>query len=482
MIKEVEGSSLKNLRVQILLIICLCFLGLSSIVGATESLYDIAYQTYIYAYPMVLTKATQLTQNIPDNQFLHYRDVPSPSNRDVVRPNRDTMYSLAWLNLNEGPILLTVPQTRGHYYLVQLMDMWTDTFASPGSRTTGSEGGQFLIVGPNWNGQLPDATDPKIKEFINDFRLIKSPTNQVWIVCRDEIGNEEDYSDLHAIQDGYRLEQIGNPTDLPAQAELAPREDPRFLALTQMIENSKMIPPQIIAQMDAGTFFETFAELMIDNPPHIQDWPIVALMSQIGIQPGKQFDFHSVEQNVQDTIRQAAQDAQKNIQVQIPFPVVDNWRFMTQHSGSYGTSYLFRAAIAYIELGANLPEDAVYPVTHIDCNSDVLDGSKNYVVHFEPGQIPPTYSFWSLTVYDSSGYLVENPMKRYNLNSKQNELKLNPDGSLDIYLQSTSPGPEWEPNWLPVPASGRFDLTLRIYWPKRGVLDGTWKLPKVCPR
>ena len=161
-------------------------------------------------------------------------------------------------------------------------------------------------------------------------------------------------------------------------------------------------------------------------------------------------------------------------------PVVDNWRFMTQHSGSYGTSYLFPGAIAYIGLGANLPEDAVYPVTHIDCNSDVLDGSKNYVVLLNQGKSHRHIHFGRLRCM-THRYLVENPMKRYNLNSKQNELKLNPDGSLDIYLQSTSPGPEWEPNWLPVPASGRFDLTLRIYWPK-GSLDGTWKLPKVCPR
>ena len=236
MIKEVEGSSLKNLRVQILLIICLCFLGLSSIVGATESLYDIAYQTYIYAYPMVLTKATQLTQNIPDNQFLHYRDVPSPSNRDVVRPNRDTMYSLAWLNLNEGPILLTVPQTQGHYYLVQLMDMWTDTFASPGSRTTGSEGGQFLIVGPNWNGQLPDATDPKIKEFINDFRLIKSPTNQVWIVCPGEIGMKKTILTFTPYKMAIAWSKLEIPRISPLQPN-SPSGRSSFSCLTQMIEN-----------------------------------------------------------------------------------------------------------------------------------------------------------------------------------------------------------------------------------------------------
>ena len=166
---------------------------LSGTAIATESLYDIAYQTCVYAYPLVLTKATQLSQNIPDNHFVHFRKLPSPSNRDIVRPNRDTMYSIAWLNLNKGPILLTVPETIDRYYLVQIMDMWTDTFAGPSSRTTGSEGGRFLIVGPNWDGQLPETTSPEIKELINDFRLIKSPTNQVWIMVRIEAGSEAEY-------------------------------------------------------------------------------------------------------------------------------------------------------------------------------------------------------------------------------------------------------------------------------------------------
>jgi len=455
---------------------------LSGTVMATENLYDIAYQTYIYAYPLVLTKATQLTQNIPDNHFSHLRTLPSPSNRNVVRPNRDTMYSIAWLNLSDGPILLTVPETIDRYYLVQIMDMWTDTFAGPSSRTTGSEGGQFLIVGPNWDGQLPETTSPEIKELTNDFRLIKSPTNQVWIMVRIEAGSETEYSIVHEIQDGYQLEQIGIPKDQSSQTLSSPRKDPRFPKIIQAIEKGVITPPQVVEQMDAATFFETFAELMIENPPHIQDWPIVTLMSQIGIIPGKVLDFESLDKNVQDALNQATQDALKNIQNQNPIPFVNNWRFLPMFTGSYGANYMFRAAIAFTGLAANLPEDAVYPVTNIDCNSEIFDGSKKYVVHFEKDQIPPTNAFWSLTVYDSEIYLIENPIHRYNLTSRQNVMKLNPDGSLDIYLQNSSPGAEWESNWLPVPSNEPFSITLRIYWPKREVLDGTWKLPKVCPR
>ena len=332
---------------------------LSGTAIATESLYDIAYQTCVYAYPLVLTKATQLSQNIPDNHFVHFRKLPSPSNRDIVRPNRDTMYSIAWLNLNKGPILLTVPETIDRYYLVQIMDMWTDTFAGPSSRTTGSEGGRFLIVGPNWDGQLPETTSPEIKELINDFRLIKSPTNQVWIMVRIEAGSEAEYPIVQKIQDGYQLEQIGIPKDQSSQILSNPRKDPRFLKITQAIEKGAVTPPQVIEQMDAATFFEIFTELMIENPPHIQDWPIVALMSQIGIIPGKALHFESLDENVQNALNQAVQDALKDIHVQTPIPFKDYWRFMPMFTGSYGANYMFRAAIAFTGLGANLPEDAV---------------------------------------------------------------------------------------------------------------------------
>ncbi len=301
-------------------------------------------------------------------------------------------------------------------------------------------------------------------------------------MVRIEAGSEAEYPIVQKIQDGYQLEQIGIPKDQSSQILSNPRKDPRFLKITQAIEKGAATPPQVVEKMDAATFFETFTELMIENPPHIQDWPIVALMSQIGIIPGKVLHFESLDENVQNALNQAVQDALKDIHVQTPIPFKDYWRFMPMFTGSYGANYMFRAAIAFTGLGANLPEDAVYPVTNIDCNSEILDGSKNYVVHFEKDQIPPTNAFWSLTVYDSEIYLIENPIHRYNLTSRQNVMKLNPDGSLDIYLQDSSPGVEWESNWLPIPSDEPFSITLRIYWPKREVLEGIWKLPKVCPR
>ena len=191
---------MRKLMLYFLLITCFFLLVTSDFAIATENIYEIGFQTYVFAYPIVLMKATQIKQNIPDNQFLHYRDLPLPSDRDIVRWNRDTLYSMAWLDLSEGPVLLTVPKTGDHYYLLQMMDMWTDTFAGPSSRTTGSEGGQFLIVGPNWDGQLSSISLPNIDELINSYKLIKSPTNQVWIVGRTEIGDEDDYYSIHEIQ------------------------------------------------------------------------------------------------------------------------------------------------------------------------------------------------------------------------------------------------------------------------------------------
>ena len=473
---------MKNIVIHLFLITSLFFLIPSGIAKATESLYEIAYQTYIYAYPIVLMKSTQIKQNVPVNQFLHYRELPLPSDRDIVRWNRDTLYSMAWLNLSDGPVLLTVPKTGDRYYLLQILDMWTDTFAGPSSRTTGSEGGQFLIVGPNWDGQISSISLPNIDELVNSYKLIKSPTNQVWIVGRTEIGDEDDYSSIHEIQDGYHLEQISDQKVQSNQKEAASNNESHFLKIANEFKNGALDPPQVVAQMNAATFFEIFSQLMIENPPHINDWPIVAIMNKIGIIPGKILDFKSLDQNVQEVLNQAAKDALKAIGEQSPVPVVNNWRYITTFMGSYGTSYMMRAVIALTGLGANLPEDSVYAVTYRDCNNEYFNGSKNYIIHFEKDMTPPANAFWSLIIYDSSGYIVENPINRYSLNSKQNLMKFNPDGSLDIYLQNSSPGAEWESNWLPVPPSGLFNVTLRIYWPKRDALDGTWILPKVYPR
>ncbi len=278
---------MRKLMLYFLLITCFFLLVTSDFAIATENIYEIGFQTYVFAYPIVLMKATQIKQNIPDNQFLHYRDLPLPSDRDIVRWNRDTLYSMAWLDLSEGPVLLTVPKTGDHYYLLQMMDMWTDTFAGPSSRTTGSEGGQFLIVGPNWDGQLSSISLPNIDELINSYKLIKSSTNQVWIVGRTEIGGEDDYSSIHEIQDGYHLEKIIDQKIKPSQKEATSNNESHFLKITNEFKNGVLDPPQVIAQMDAATFFEIFSQLMIENPPHINDWPMVAIMSKIGIIPGK---------------------------------------------------------------------------------------------------------------------------------------------------------------------------------------------------
>lgn len=159
---------------------------------------------------------------------------------------------------------------------------------------------------------------------------------------------------------------------------------------------------------------------------------------------------------------------------------VNGWRIPKKNIAAFGTDYDTRAFIALIALGANLPEDALYPTTFVDGQGHLLNGGNRYVLHFDAGLTPPVNTFWSVTMYDQDSFFVENPIHRYAISSWM-PLKRNADGSLDIYIQHESPGADEEGNWLPAP-EGAFNLTLRMYWPKAekpSILDGTWTPPSV---
>ena len=433
-----------------------------------QRLYQIGVQAYIYAYPMLLMEITRrVATNVPApagagapmNQFAHLRAFPNHEFRDVVRPNADTLYSIAWLDVAREPIVLSVPDTSGRYYLLQMLDMWSEVFASPGSRTSGTAAGNFAIVGPGWSGDLPEGVEP-----------IRAPTNIVWIIGRTQTNGKADYENVHRIQDGYQLtplNQWGKSYSPPAKS------------LVDASVDKKTPPPAQIDEMNAKTFFETFARLMKTNPPHEVDWPMVAQLKQIGIVPGSDFDFSKLDVSTQAVLQQAVGDARKMIaeKAKRPAELVNGWQINRDFMGSYGASYLQRAYVAQIALGANVAEEAVYPMTGVDGKGQPLGGNKRYVIHFRKPQIPPVRAFWSITMYDADGYMVKNPIERYAIGDRD-KLKLNQDGSLDLYLQRTSPGADKQSNWLPAPA-GAFNLTMRLYWPQTAILTGTWNPPPV---
>ena len=237
----------------------------------------------------------------------------------------------------------------------------------------------------------------------------------------------------------------------------------------------KTPPPTQVAQMDAAAFFGLFAKLLKANPPHEMDWNMVVLLRRLGIVPGDAFEFSRLPATARRALERAVPVAQELIAGHKAGDVVDGWSIARQVMGSYGTSYTHRAHIAMVGLGANLPEDAVYPMSVTDAEGLPYHGRNRYVLHFDKDELPPVNGFWSLAMYDSSGYFVDNPARRYSIGDRD-DLVFNDDGSLDIYVQHESPGKAREANWLPAPAD-KFNVVLRLYWPRTPILTGEWTPP-----
>jgi hypothetical protein len=239
-------------------------------------------------------------------------------------------------------------------------------------------------------------------------------------------------------------------------------------------------PPKIqVDTMPAGKYFAYAAELLKLQPPHMTDQPIIAQMRRIGIEPGKSFDLAKLDPALRKGLESAPEDAQKLMEWKVATlaRVANNWSMNTDTMGVYGNYYLKRAIIAQLGLGANLPEDAIYPLNLGDESGKPLDGANKYTIHFEKDATPPVNAFWSVTLYDPDGFQVANSLNRFAVSSWM-PFKRDPDGSLTLYFQNENPGKDKEVNWLPAP-KGAFNLTMRLYGPKSEALTGKWNPPPV---
>jgi hypothetical protein len=435
-----------------------------------EEAFKTATDAYVYGYPLVTMEmtrrvmtnvATVEAMRMPMGQFGSAREYPSAAFRDVTAPNADTLYSVAWLDLAKEPYVLSLPDEDGRYYLMPMLSGWTDVFEVPGKRTTGTKAQKYAITGPGWKGKLPEG----VTEY-------KSPTSMVWLLGRTYCtGTPQDYKAVHAIQDEYcvvPLSAYGKPYTAPKG-----KVDPKIDMKTPVRDQ--------VNRMDAATYFNTLALLMKDNPPAKADAPMVEKMAKIGIVPGKDFDVSKLDPAVAKGLQGVPKAAQEKITgfFKDAGKEVNGWQIMTK-TGIYETDYLQRAFVTAIGLGANRPQDAVYPTSVVDGEGKPYDGANKCVMHFPKGQTPPAKGFWSLTMYDADYFFVKNPLNRYTVSSRF-DFKYNKDGSLDLYIQKGSPGKEKESNWLPAPA-GKFILMLRLYWPQEtapSILDGTWEPPAV---
>jgi hypothetical protein len=443
-----------------------------------QEAHAIGVDAYLYFYPLVTMDLTrkQMTNlpagkefgSGPPNTFNNVPAYPSASDKVVVRPNFDTLYSSAWLDLTREPVIISVPDTNGRYYLLPMLDMWTDVFASPGWRTTGTQAQHLLIAPAGWRPDLRD-------RFIDEFRLprdvqrIDAPTPHVWIIGRTKTDGPPDYDAVHKIQAGLKVTPLSEWGGTPRPPEV--KTDPSI--------DMKTPPKSQVDAMPADKYFAYAAELLKVNPPHVTDQPIIARMKRIGIEPGKSFDMGTISPVVRSALEAAPAAAQRLIEWKLPTlaRVANHWSMNTDTMGVYGNYYLKRAIIAQQGLGANLPEDAIYPFSLGDQDGRPLDGASKYTLHFDKAELPPVDAFWSVTLYDSDGYQVANPLNRFALSSWM-PFKYDPDGSLTLYFQNESPGKNKEDNWLPAP-KGAFNLTLRLYAPKAEALTGKWTPPPV---
>ena len=431
---------------------------------------ELGTEAYIYGYSLITMVYTRrVITNVPQvvgthgpmGQLIRLREYPTAAFKDVTAPNADTLYTTCFLDVGKEPYVLSLPDAHGRYYLFPMLDGWTDVFQVPGKRTTGTGPQTYAITGPGWKGKLPKG----VKEY-------KSPTAIVWVLGRIYCtGTPEDYATVHKMQDEITvvpLSAYGKPYTAP-EGKVDPSIDMKTPVRDQ------------VNGLSAEAYFSLLAALLKDNPPAKAGAPMVTKLAKLGIVPGQAFDASKLGEEGAKALAEVPKLGFEKIMGHFKEAgrMENGWTFTTK-TGLYGTDYLQRALVTAIGLGANRPQDAVYPTSEVDAEGRPYSGANKYVIHFPKGQLPPADGFWSLTMYNGEYFFVANPLNRYSISARQN-LKANADGSVDLYIQNESPGADKESNWLPAPTD-KFILMLRLYWPKEkspSILNGTWKIPAV---
>jgi hypothetical protein len=303
-------------------------------------------------------------------------------------------------------------------------------------------------------------------------RLIRAPTPCVWIIGRTQTNGPADYPAVHALQDGMVVTPLSRwgGTPVPPQAPADPAVDMDTPPLDQ------------VNALSGRDYFALATELLRVHPPHATDWSMLARMDRIGLRPGERLDHDALDATTRAALDAAPAEALALMGATLPHlaRIVNGWQVNTEAIGVYGNDYLKRAIVAMAGLGANPPEDAIYPICVADADGRPLNGDHDHVLHFEPDELPPVDAFWSVTMYDADGFQSANALNRFAIGDRD-DLRYNADGSLDLHLQHDHPGPEWEANWLPAPR-GPLGVTMRLYAPAPQALDGRWNPPPIRRR
>lgn len=422
----------------------------------------LAKEAYIYAYPMVdgyriqyayFVDTSNKEYKAPYNTLFHTARVYTPEDKAVQTPNSDTPYSFAGLDLRAGPVVLTIPEIESNrYFSVQLIDYYTHNFAYIGSRTTGNKGGHYLIAGPKWSGTVPDSIT----------QVIRCETELLIALFRTQLFSSDDIENVKKIQQQYRL------------TSLSPDKS---------INKIDFLPP--VSKQELGHSLQVFNILNFQLqfcPTDSSEITLLNRLQSIGIRPGYKIDTTLIADSIKSALHAGIQDAWKEY-----YLVKEKVDKKEVTSGDlFGTrsflknKYIYRMAGALIGIYGNSKEEALYPIYTVDSSNLPLSGKNKYTITFPKDQLPPSNSFWSLTMYAlPSSLLVDNPIHRYLINSNMmNQLKKNADGSYTLYIQTNAPSNDKLSNWLPAPENN-FMLVMRLYWPKPSALNGTWQQPSL---
>jgi hypothetical protein len=444
--------------------------------GPAADQVQLAAQMYVYGYPLVYslrelggfaTGHSSLPVSAPWNEFGYARQLLGPET-EFVSPNNDTLYVLAALDLRPGPLVLHVPDTADRYYVLQFVDAWTNNFAYIGRRATGTAEARYLLAGPGYQGDAPEGME-----------LVTAPTGLVMIVGRVQVNGPADAPAVHALQDQFTLTPLsvhqggprpGPPAGIPAG------------------------DPQVGAEL---RWWESFRVQLAAFPPPAADAPFLALAGKLGL-TAPESPYVSPDPDLAQVLAAGTTAGQAIIEnlAKNPAPPVNGWisamRVFDYNNDYLGlgtidapewkiadrtVAYATRAAAARAGLYGNHGYEADYAITYVDSGDEQLNGARRYQLHLDP--VPPVDAFWSLTMYSVPRFLLAaNPIGRYSIGDRTPGLKVDDDGSLTIYLQKDSPGPDKEPNWLPAP-EGDFRPILRMYQPRPEILKGKYVLPAI---
>ncbi|HEU4618841.1 MAG TPA: DUF1254 domain-containing protein [Gammaproteobacteria bacterium] len=423
-------------------------------------------EAYIYGFPMVDSYRIQhsyfVDQDHPEykgrwNVLHNLARVYTPRDRAIQTPNSDTPYGFLGADLRAEPLVISVPAMPDRYYSLQFVDMYTHNFAYVGSRATGRGAGNYLLAGPDWQGEVPDGIDS----------VIRSETELAFVLYRTQLFGADDLEEVRKIQARYQVMPLSQFAGTP----------PKPAAPIDFIE-----PLSAEAQKSAPEFFSLLNFLLQFAPTHPSETALMRRFAKAGIGAGKPFEVARFSPDHREAIENGIADAWKGF-AKFKSEEIDSGRMRSADGFGtrefLGNNYLVRMASAVLGIYGNSKEEANYPAYFTDSEGKPLDGATGrYTVRFEAGGLPPVNAFWSLTLYElPASLLTENPIDRYLINSTlEPQLVRDADGSVMLYIQHDPPGKDKEPNWLPAP-DGPFFMVMRQYWPKAEALDGTWKAP-----